>query len=146
MKRIASTNKSGPFVGSEFAYEDIVSFELEKYTYTYVKTDTYNELTCFVVEFDPVDPKSGYLRQLVWIDQNHYRMQKIDFFDRKDDLLKTLTYAGYQRYIDKYWRPDEMRMVNHQTGKRTKLVWGNYAFRQKLTAANFHRNALKRAR
>ncbi|MEA2079232.1 MAG: outer membrane lipoprotein-sorting protein, partial [Pseudomonadota bacterium] len=33
VKRIASKNKSGPFMGSEFAYEDISSNEVEKYTY-----------------------------------------------------------------------------------------------------------------
>ena len=31
VKRIASANKSGPFVGSEFAYEDITSQEVEKF-------------------------------------------------------------------------------------------------------------------
>ncbi|MFT7451618.1 MAG: hypothetical protein ACI9VN_002344, partial [Patescibacteria group bacterium] len=31
VKRIASNNKSGPFVGSEFAYEDLSSQEVEKY-------------------------------------------------------------------------------------------------------------------
>lgn len=31
VKRISSANKSGPFVGSEFAYEALVSFEVGKY-------------------------------------------------------------------------------------------------------------------
>ncbi|HCM05717.1 MAG TPA: outer membrane lipoprotein-sorting protein, partial [Oceanospirillales bacterium] len=31
VKRISSRNKSGPFMGSEFAYEDLSSFEIEKY-------------------------------------------------------------------------------------------------------------------
>ena len=33
VKRIASSNKAGPFMGSEFSYEDIASQEVEKYTY-----------------------------------------------------------------------------------------------------------------
>ena len=32
VKRISSRNKSGPFMGSEFAYEDLSSQEVEKYT------------------------------------------------------------------------------------------------------------------
>ena len=36
VKRIASRNKSGPFVGSEFAYEDMSSQEVDKYTYKYI--------------------------------------------------------------------------------------------------------------
>ena len=39
VKRIASNNKSGPFMGSEFAYEDISSQEVEKYTYTYLRDE-----------------------------------------------------------------------------------------------------------
>ena len=35
-KRISSSNKSGPFVGSEFAYEDLSSVELEKNTYKFL--------------------------------------------------------------------------------------------------------------
>jgi len=34
VKRISSNNKSGPFTGSEFAYEDISSQEVDKYTQT----------------------------------------------------------------------------------------------------------------
>ena len=33
VKRISSSNKSGPFVGSEFAYEDITAQELKKYSF-----------------------------------------------------------------------------------------------------------------
>ena len=36
VKRISSRNKSGPFMGSEFAFEDLSSFEVEKYSYKYL--------------------------------------------------------------------------------------------------------------
>ncbi|MGB1091371.1 MAG: outer membrane lipoprotein-sorting protein, partial [Oceanobacter sp.] len=39
VKRISSRNKSGPFMGSEFAYEDLSSFEVEKYTYKYLQDE-----------------------------------------------------------------------------------------------------------
>ena len=57
VKRIASSNQAGPFMGSEFAYEDISSQELEKYTYKYLRNEDYGGLDCFVVEYDPVDRK-----------------------------------------------------------------------------------------
>jgi hypothetical protein len=37
VKRISSANKSGSFMGSEFAYEDVTSQEVEKYTYKAMK-------------------------------------------------------------------------------------------------------------
>lgn len=59
VKRISSRNKSGPFMGSEFAYEDLSSFELEKYTFNYLKDDIVNGQEVFVMEQIPTDKNSG---------------------------------------------------------------------------------------
>jgi len=40
VKRISSSNKSGSFMGSEFAYEDVTSQEVEKYTYKWIRDET----------------------------------------------------------------------------------------------------------
>ena len=146
VKRIASRNKSGPFMGSEFSFEDLSSFEVEKYTYGYLGDETVNGLDSYMVEQFPVDENSGYTRRIVWIDKAEYRVQKIDFYDRKNSLLKTLSYNNYQQYLDKYWRADSAEMVNHQSGKSTTLVWQNYAFKTGLVDGDFNRNTLKRVR
>lgn len=147
VKRISSRNKSGSFMGSEFAYEDISSQEVEKYSYKWIKDEVYEGEECFVVEFYPVNKKSsGYTKQVGWIDKKEYRTLKVEFYDRKNYHLKTLTSKGFQQYLDKYWRADEMYMINHQTGKSTKLSWTNYKFRTGLTDKDFNKNSLKRAR
>ncbi len=146
VKRISSKNKSGPFMGSEFAYEDISSQEVDKYTYKYIKDETINGIDCFVIERYPAYKYSGYTRQIAWVNKQEYRAEKIDFYDRKNTLLKTLSYSGYQQYLGKFWRPDEMYMVNHQTGKSTTLSWKDYRFKTGLTKKDFNRNSLKRAK
>jgi len=145
VKRISSDNKSGPFMGSEFAYEDLSSQEVEKYTYKFIKEENINGVDAFVVERYPVDPKSGYKKQVVWYNKNNYRAEKIDFYDRKNALLKTLSYTGYQIYLDKHWRADEFLMVNHQTGKKTRLKFEGYQFKTGLSEVDFTQNSLKRA-
>ena len=146
VKRISSANKSGPFVGSEFAYEDLTSQEVEKYSYKWIRDEEFEGEKSFVVEYYPEYENSGYTRQVVWIDQKNYKTLKVDFYDRKNSLLKTLTYKGYKQYLGQYWYPDEMFMVNHQTGKSTQLVWKNYKFRNGLSSKHFNKNSLKRAR
>ena len=146
VKRIASKNKSGPFMGSEFAYEDISSDEVEKYTYKHLRDETLDGIDTFVIERDPVDVNSGYTRQVVWIDKAEYRPQKIDYYDRKNDHLKTLTFHEYRQYLDKYWRAMRYEMVNHQTGKSTTLLWEKYDFRTGLKDRDFDKNSLKRAK
>ena len=146
VKRISSSNKSGPFVGSEFAYEDITSQEVEKYTYKWIRDEEFEGQKSFVFERYPAYENSGYTRQVVWLDQQDYRTLKVDYYDRKNSLLKTLTFVGYKKYLDQYWYPDEMNMINHQTGKSTQFLWKKYAFRTGLKDSNFNKNSLKRAR
>ena len=64
VKRIASSNKSGPFVGSEFAFEDFTAIELNKFDYRYVGTEACGDLTCDVIERTPRYENSGYTRQV----------------------------------------------------------------------------------
>jgi len=146
VKRIASRNKSGPFMGSEFAYEDMSSFELEKYKFKYLKDDVLDGQDCFVMEQVPVDKNSGYTKQLVWVDKEHYRALKIEFFDRKGSLLKVLTNNDFKLYLDKYWRPLKSNMVNKQNGKSTELITYDINFRTGLRDADFDKSVLKRAR
>ena len=145
VKRISSDNKSGPFMGSEFAYEDLSSQEVEKYTYKFLKEETLNGVATYVVERDPVDPKSGYTRQIVWYNKENYRLEKMDFYDRRNALLKTLEYSNYKVYKEKYWRAGQMDMVNHQTGKKTRLMFEDYVFDLGFTDNDFSQNSLRRA-
>jgi outer membrane lipoprotein-sorting protein len=146
VKRIASSNKSGPFMGSEFAYEDLGSQEPEKYTYKWLRDETLDGKDCFVSERIPKDKDSGYTRQVVWTDKAEYRPLKIEFYDRKQSLLKTLTLADYQQFLNKYWRPGKLDMVNHQTGKSTTLLFRDYKFKSGLKDRDFDQNALQNAR
>lgn len=147
VKRISSSNRSGSFMGSEFSYEDLSAPEVEKFTYRYLRDELCGDLTCTVCERFPVDKKgSGYSRQVVWQDKDELRVWKIEYYDRKDAHLKTLTAGNYTQYLDRYWRADEMTMVNHLTGKSTVLTWSDYQFRTKLRNRDFSKTGLKRVR
>ncbi|HBS25888.1 MAG TPA: hypothetical protein DD827_01975, partial [Gammaproteobacteria bacterium] len=133
VKRISSRNKSGPFMGSEFAFEDLGSQEIEKYSYKFLREEACGDWQCNVIERKPLYKHSGYTRQTVWMDKDQFRVAKTEFFDRKNSLLKTLDFSGYKQYLDHYWRPGKMDMQNHQTGKSTTLEWKNYQFRTGLS-------------
>lgn len=143
VKRISSDNKSGPFMGSEYAYEDLVSSEVEKYTYTYLGKEGDMEM----VERIPTDPKSGYSKQIVWYNSaKKYRVKKIEYYDRKSTLMKTLVGSDYKLYQNKYWKPLLAVMSNHQTLKSTTLKVNKLTLRAGLNESDFEQVALKRAR
>jgi len=146
VKRISSGNKSGPFMGSEFAYEDLSSPELEKYTYKYLRDELVDGNDCFVTERIPRYEYSGYSRLIEWTDKKLYQPRKIEYYDQKNTLVKTLTFTEYKQLGDKFWRAQLMTMVSHLTKKSTLLEWKNDQFNVGLDSQSFNENALNRLR
>lgn len=147
VKRIASGNKNGPFMGSEFTYEDFSGQPPEKYITELLRTEKLHDIDMFVMQRTPKpELKSGYSKTIAWIDQIHLRMYQVHYFDKNDKHVKTLTASGYQHYEDEWWRADELLMTNLFTGSSTQLVWRDVQFDQQLTERDFDVNALKGAR
>ena len=146
VKRISSVNKSGPFVGSEFAFEDFTALELNKFDYRYLGAEPCGELTCDVLERQPRYEHSGYTRQVSWVDQEVFQVRKVEFYDRRGDLLKTLVLSDYREYAGGFWRAHKLAMVNHQTGKSTDLLYSDYQFQTGLSEQDFVKGVLKRVR
>ncbi|MCV6606254.1 MAG: outer membrane lipoprotein-sorting protein [Porticoccaceae bacterium] len=149
VKRISSANKSGPFVGSEFAFEDFTAQELNKFTYRFLREEPCPqnpELSCDVVERYPAYKKSGYKKQIAWTDQRDFQIRQVEFYDRRGDKLKTLTLDDYRKYEDAFWRTHKMTMVNHKTGKNTVLLYSDYKFKTGLADKDFTKGVLNRLR
>jgi hypothetical protein len=60
-------------------------------------------------------------------------------------LLKTLTLEDYREY-EGVWRSHRMAMINHQTGKSTDLIYGDYQFGVGLKESEFVKGRLARLR
>lgn len=145
VKRIAVSNRSGSFMGSEFSYEDISDDVVEKHNYRWLRDEECDEGECFVVESTPLDLKnSGFSRRIIWMDKRHYFVHKTEYFDHKEKHYKTLFIRKYQRYMEKYWRPAEMEMVNHETERKTIIRWKNIDFSTGLGVEDFSKRVLKR--
>lgn len=146
VKRISSSNKSGPFLGSEYAFEDLTSFEVAKFSYKYLRDEVVDGIDCYVIELKPKYEYSGYTRQISWVDKDRYIVTKIEYYDRKETLLKTQLFKEYKQYLNQYWRASEQLMTNHQNGKSTALLWEKYQFKTGLSDRDFDKNTLKRSR
>jgi hypothetical protein len=146
VKRISSSNKSGPFLGSEYAFEDLTSFEVAKFSYKYLRDEAVDGIDCYVIELKPKYEYSGYTQQISWVDKNRYIVTKVEYYDRKETLLKTQLFKEYKQYLNQYWRASEQLMTNHQNGKTTALLWEKYQFKTGLSDRDFDKNTLKRSR
>jgi hypothetical protein len=140
-KRISSSNKSGSFMGSEFAYEDIGSQEPEKYTWKFLADAKEGGRDCWQLERIPVDKNSGYSRQVLWMDREYKQPQKIEYYDRKGELLKTSMFSDYKKF-GALWRVGAINVVNAQTKKKSVLTWTNRKLGAQVDESNFRSEAL----
>lgn len=146
VRRISGANRAGPFMGSEFAFEDMTAPDVAKYNHEWLRDEPCGDMTCHVIERKPRYGDSGYSRQEIRIDTTELRPMRIDFFDRRDEKFKTLTYSDYQLHEGRFWRAHDLYMDNHRTGKSTRLLVSGFAFGTGLGEADFTRNSLQRAR
>jgi outer membrane lipoprotein-sorting protein len=146
VKRISSSNKSGPFVGSEFAFEDLKAIELNKFDYRYTGTEACGELRCDVLERLPRYENSGYTKQVAWVDQTDFQIRKVEFYDRRGDLLKVLELKDYRQYENGVWRAHLLSMTNVQTNKQTDLLYEDFRFGVGLDNDDFVKGRLSRLR
>lgn len=144
VKRVASSEQSSAFLGTEFSYEDIGPEDPDEYTYRLVEPSLLAGVECWTVERFPRDPGSGYGRQIVWFDREAYRVRRVDYYDRAGELLKTLIQDGFRLYADRFWRPDRMEMRNHRSGALTRVEWTEVRVGVGLSEADFDRSRLGR--
>ena len=143
VKRISSSNKSGAFMGSEIAFEDFSGSDYRKYDWNYLGEEEYQGSICYKLESFPKYKNSGYTRRVGLIDEN-LRSRKIDFYDRKDQLLKTIYFEDYQLYNDKIWNADTFRVENHQTKNVTVYKWINRKLNVGINPKDFEKSNLLR--
>ncbi len=144
VKRIASKNKSGSFMGSEFSYEDLSAFNVKKYHYEgEAKEVLLDSKEVYQISSVPVSKNSGYTKLISWVDKKTFLIQKIEYYDRKKELLKTAFFDKYNNFSGIY-RMAKITMKNIQNDKTTILTWSEQKIKTGLKKKDFHKRYLKK--
>ncbi|MDR1029695.1 MAG: outer membrane lipoprotein-sorting protein [Treponema sp.] len=90
VRRIAASEGSGSFMGTDLSYDDISSADRDVGldTHTLVREETLNGNPCYVIESVPRDRSYQYSRMAQWIDKNTKVNYKIELYDRRGTLVK----------------------------------------------------------
>ncbi len=118
VKRIAAREKSENFMGSDFTYEDIGGRELDDDEYELLGEEEINGVNCYKVRAIPKRKDTAYNKRIIWVDKNNFVMTKVQFYDKKNRLLKVLDFLK-QRLDGNYWSVLKMKMENVQTEHKT---------------------------
>jgi outer membrane lipoprotein-sorting protein len=142
-KRIASTDKSGSFMGSDFTYADMTERDLDRYDYTLLKEDEVGGHPVWVVEGIPNSEKereeTGYTKSVVFVRKDTDVVVRGVFWVKKGDRLKYLDVKTLEQ-IDGIWVPTEMHMTTKKgtaTLHRTVITARNVKFNQDLDPDDF---------
>ena len=111
----------------------------------------------YKLDAKPTYKDTGYSRIVLYVHREHWRQERIDYFDNAGRHLKTRDVLQWRQLHGRFWREKSMEMRNLQTGKRTLLKQSQVVLdlkryrskrtgkpRKNLTDAQFTTRAIKR--
>lgn len=120
-RRISGANRTASFQGSEFTYEDLGRIVVQNYDWKYLDKGTVGKEPVHKVEARPRYKDTGYSRLVVYLHRDHWRVEKVDYYDKAGKLLKTMTESKWKEVHGRFWRGATLTMTNHQTKKTTRI-------------------------
>lgn len=117
MQRIASSGKRKYFMGTDFTYSDLEGENLSNYNYKCLKEVKCGKKTCWEIEATPKDKdkinETGYSKRVLHVRKKRYTTVKVDYYDKKGKLLKTLNNSKWKKFGKKLWRAKKSVMTRH---------------------------------
>lgn len=127
MQRIARSSQRSYFMGTDWTYEDLMPEQLNDFRYSVQRIDTLKvddaERPCWVIEAVPGNAdkmkKSGYSKRLLWVDKQRFLSLKIEYYDRRNRLVKIQSFSSLKGFERHLWRAGKIHIdnisKNHQT-------------------------------
>ena len=137
-KRIASSDKSGSFMGSDLTYADMTSRNLDDYDFTLKKEMEVKGEPVWLIESIPRSKKvikeTGYSKSLIFVRKDNYVVIRGVHWVKDGGYLKYLDTRTLEQ-IDGVWVGTEKHITKKKGKKvvhKTELYWKNVRFNQAL--------------
>lgn len=125
MQRVAKGSKKGYFMGTDFTYEDMEPEDIDSFLYKIIRSEEIDGHDCHVIEAVPANDQkkkeSAYSKRTLWIRKGILFTVKVDFFDRRGRLLKSMKSYDLKNIEGTIWRPGKVLMKNLKTKHRTLM-------------------------
>jgi outer membrane lipoprotein-sorting protein len=122
VRRIASSEGGGSFMGTDMSYDDIASVnrDVNKDTHTLLREETYNGAACYVIQSVPKDSSYQYAKMISWIDKSTKAIHKLEGYDRRGNLVKTLESSNFKN-VQNYLTAMQMKVTTVAAGTSTTV-------------------------
>ncbi len=142
-KRIASSDKSSSFMGSDFTYSDMTSRDVDDYNYRIAKETSVRGHKVWVMESIPKTQKTidetGYIKSYMFVRQDNFVVVRALHILKEQGRKKYLDVKKLEK-IDGIWVATEIEMKttkDRSTLHRTILKLDDVKFNQDLDDAFF---------
>jgi hypothetical protein len=143
-RRIASSEKSSRFVGTEFTYEDLENRKVEKDDHKLLREEKLDGKQVYVVESTPKKSSDSQYKKLIsWVRPDIWIPVKIEFYDENGALLKVLTVKKVEQ-VQGIWTTMDSIMDNVQDKKKTQLIINKVQYNADIPDEYFTERYLKR--
>jgi len=137
-KRIASSDKSGSFMGSDFSYADMTDRKLDRYDYRIMESTDVDGVPVWQIESIPNDEdeieETGYTKSIVFVRKDNFVVIRSVNWVEKGGRLKYFDVKKLEQ-VDGIWVPTEMHMTTKKgraTLHKTVLKAHDVRFNQEL--------------
>lgn len=150
VKRIASSDKSSSFMGSDFTYSDMTSRNVEDYSYKIMKEPLVEGHKTWQMEVIPKSEKvideTGYTKSIVFVRQDNFVIVQALHYLKVGQKLKYMKVTGLEE-IEGVWTVTGMQMVTKEGKKtlhKTTLEFSEIKYNQELEESFFTTRTLER--
>ena len=140
IRRISSSNQSDSFMGSDLSFEDMLSRDLDDFSYNLINSE---DDSIYLLESISKDKDSEYSRHLSWVTKNGLLIIKEYSFDRENQLLKEKIFEHVQ--IKDYHLVSKISVTNIQEEHSTILEINNLEVDSNINDDIFNELNLKRS-
>jgi len=123
VRRVAASEGGGSFMGTDFSYDDIsaTSRSADSDTHTLLREETLNGVLCYVIQSVPKDSSFQYSKMVQWITKDTFIIMKIELYDKRNTLVKTVEMSGIQN-IQGRLTVTVTKITTHAAGTSTTIT------------------------
>ena len=125
VKRLASSDTSDSFLGSDFTYADINGFEVDWYDYSFVnESEMIDGEDCWVIEIiaksefkDRAEEATGYSKMQSWVSKEKFIQLRGQFWELRGNRIKFFT-ASEVELVEDIWTVKRLQAITTRNDRQ----------------------------
>jgi len=141
VRRMGTRDQDDAFMGSDFTFADLGQRELDEDVHALLRTERCGATTCYVVQSTPKDKESLYGKKITWVPKDTFTPIKVEYYDRKAELLKVQVIEW--QHPENVWAWKKAEVKNVQTSHKTIFEISDLKNNVGLSGDEFTERALR---